>query len=388
MNYQLKYYIKKFVRFALHVFWIFPVKKNRIIFESFAGTRVNDNPYAIYLRLLKEIPNSDFIWSVKKNFIAGKDFKGRICRHHSLLSIFYFLTAKICIFNSGTPSWIPFKKNQIVIETWHGGGAYKKVGFEDKNFAGSSGIKKSCKLSAKSLGYYLSSSSFFTKIMSESYCVSEEKFLPIGMPRNDIFFDKNLSEKIRKETRSKLNINQDDFVILFAPTYRGSSVSPNFASQLDIKKIKKCCEEKFNKKAVLLFRGHYILYQKISVSNVDLNVSSYPNTQELLCAADMLITDYSSTMWDFSFTEKPGFLFVPDLASYNSNRGLYTSITTWPYDYAETNDGLCELIKNWHQENQIKKNNVHHELLGNYENGHATEKICKIIESHIRNSNS
>jgi CDP-glycerol glycerophosphotransferase len=77
------------------------------------------------------------------------------------------------------------------------------------------------------------------------------------------------------------------------------------------------------------------------------NASKYDEMQELLCMADVLITDYSSSQWDFALTGKPGFLFTPDLDYYqHEDRGFYTPIDDWPFPYAKTNEELSNLIKN------------------------------------------
>lgn len=101
--------------------------------------------------------------------------------------------------------------------------------------------------------------------------------------------------------------------------------------------------------------------------------------QELLCAADILITDYSSSIWDFSFTYRPCFLYAPDLAKYEAESGFFVPIEDWPFPLAETNEELIENIKNFDSKKYIEDVKKHHRDLGSYETGHATERFCKLL---------
>jgi CDP-glycerol glycerophosphotransferase len=120
---------------------------------------------------------------------------------------------------------------------------------------------------------------------------------------------------------------------------------------------------------------------KMACQQAVIDVSDYPDMQDLLCAVDVLITDYSSSIWDFSFTHKPCFLYAPDLEEYKSNRDFYTPIEEWPFPLAKTNQELIENIKNFDSKEYIGKVNKHHKELGSYETGHATEHFCKLLFS-------
>lgn len=374
-----KYCVRNILIFFLHSLWIFPIKKNRIMFESNGGRIIGDNPFYIYKHLKEKKLPCDFIWSKRNNTFIPENVTKTV-KFHTLKYIFAMLTARVIVDDSGFPSYIPFRKKQILIDTWHGGGAYKRVDAVNKE-SENSFIRQ-----AQYTTYFLSSSRKFSDVMAKSCFISEKKYLPIGMPRNDLFFMNDKMNAVNMKVRGRLKLSVEDFIILYAPTYRGcvDSSNLNFTDMhLDIKKIKDAALKKFNRKVVFLLRMHPDLDLKKSLVGFDADVSSYPYMQELLCAADMLITDYSSSVWDFSFTNKPGFLFVPDLDKYEKNRGFYTPISTWPFTYAKTNGDLVNAISDWTLESQMEKNRKHHELLGNYENGQATEKVCELIERNL-----
>ena len=105
--------------------------------------------------------------------------------------------------------------------------------------------------------------------------------------------------------------------------------------------------------------------------------------QELLCAADILITDYSSCMWDFSLMYKPCFIYATDIDQYKQERDFYTPMSEWPFPIATNTDELINNILNFNQEEYVEKVKQHHKALGSFEDGHACERVCKLIEDII-----
>jgi CDP-glycerol glycerophosphotransferase len=219
--------------------------------------------------------------------------------------------------------------------------------------------------------------------MNKSYFIPYEKYLSIGMPRNDIFFKDNRDSILL--LKNKLNISKEVGIVLYAPTHRSNmknslAVMNKAIENLDIDKLKYQLEKKFGKEFICLFRGHPGFLNKLQC-NGTINVSSYSDMQELLLIADVLISDYSSCTWDFSLTSKPCFLFTPDLDQYLSHdRGFYTPIEQWPYPLARTNEELCENIINFDKTEYVTKVKKHYEDMGSYEQGTATEQVTKILQ--------
>ena len=113
------------------------------------------------------------------------------------------------------------------------------------------------------------------------------------------------------------------------------------------------------------------------------DVTNYPDMQELLCAADILITDYSSCMWDFSLMYKPCFIYATDIEQYTQERDFYTPMSEWPFPIATNTDELINNILNFNQEEYVQKVKQHHKALGSFEDGHASERILKILETIV-----
>ena len=101
--------------------------------------------------------------------------------------------------------------------------------------------------------------------------------------------------------------------------------------------------------------------------------------QELLYATDVLISDYSSCLWDASLSYIPSFIYAADLEYYSEKRNFHTPIKEWPYPLAETEDELVKNIRGF-DENKYKENvDSHHKSLGSFESGKACEKIAEYI---------
>ena len=375
-------YIKLAVIFLLRVlfkiFYIFPIYENRILFISFHGKQYSCNPKYLFEYIYHNYGNRfQYVWCLNNGALFPEKYKNVIIvKYLSLKHIWYVSTSRYYIDNT-----VPFffkRKEQIFINTWHGGGAYKKIR-SGLNFLRRGRSK--CKITLleiriKQISYIISSCSKFTDFMSREWDISENYFLPIGMPRNDMFF---LNTDAKKKIKKQYLINEKEKIILFAPTFRGNPKAPddiNFF--LDIDDLIKTVKKKFLNDFIFFFRGHFLITFNCVPDGL-INVTDYPDMQELLCAADVLITDYSSSMWDFSLTFKPCFIYAPDLKKYQDEQGFYTPIEEWPFPLAETNEQLVENILNFDDEKYKNAVRKHHEALGSYENGTAAKRFCEKV---------
>ena len=388
---MLKYIAIHIVRFLLTVFYVFPINKKKIFFSSFNGKKYFCNPKYIFLDLYKKKPQLKYVWCLNQYCAELSENVNVVkVKYKTLLWIYHLLTAKVIIFNTNLDIFMPYRKSQVIINTWHGGGAYKRVAFAIHSKKNDSYINKKYwreiilrivfNTTTKYMTYFISSGKVFSDVMHESYHIPYIKYFPVGMPRNDIFFKNN--DDLIFPLKNYFNIPLNNGVVLYAPTFRGvhSYLETQAVIKLDIDRLKLILKEKFKKEYICLFRGHPSLLNNLYCDDA-INVSSYDDMQELLLIADVLITDYSSSIWDFSLTKKPCFLFTPDLDLYLSHdRGFYTPIEEWPYPFARTNEELCNNIINFDKtiyEAKIKK---HHEDLGSYEQGTASQKVTKLLQ--------
>ena len=374
------------VRFFLRVFYIFPVNSKKIYFSSYEGKQFSCNPKYIFLKL-KDLKKSELNYVYEyngRNLPVELQKEIKIVKHNSFQYIVEIMTSKVIITNSGLTPKIPLRKSQILINTWHGGGAYKKSGKDldgEKNGSG----KYYIELSERQTSYFLTNSQQFTQIIHSALGIELTKMINSGSPRNDLFFSCDKKNHIHKAAiQSALNLKNNSKLVLYAPTYRGKvgNVEKDPYESLDISLLLNTLHNKFGGTWMLLYRGHY--FNPVSKhNNGSIDVSTYPDMQQLLCVIDVLITDYSSSIWDFSFTDKPAFLFVPDLEAYINDRDFYVPIDQWPYNYARNNLELQDIIQQYDPILQKQKNKKHHEMFKSYETGKANEMVVDLILQNI-----
>lgn len=361
---------------------ILPVDKKKLYFRAFHGKKYGCNPKYMFLYLLGKYGNSyRYVWEMNDD--AQKILGAECIKRLSLRSFIHMMTSKYIITNNDFMWWIPLRKNQVMLETWHGGGAYKRVGLYEK---WSSLMLLDQKWNAKQITHYISSSKGFTEVQALSKWVPEDKFINTGMPRNEIFFYPGRMAALRQKVLDCFRISDkpDVKIVLFAPTYRGLTGYKEGGKDIkitpDYKLLLKALEQKFGSRWILFFRSHYFdssLIEQLPDSVVD--ATKYEDMQELLCATDVLITDFSSSMWDFGLTKRPCFLFAPDLQQYIADRGFYTDPFTWPFPMAQNDDELTQNILGFNQkvyENAVEK---HFADFGSYENKDACQKVCDAI---------
>lgn len=365
---------------------IFKLKKNRIfLLNSLLSLEAKYSCNTKYIAeyILEKYNNKfEIIYPLeekqKKDELSSKGIK--VVRMKTLKYYYYILTSKVFITTNGSISYIPFRKSQIVINTWHGGGAYKKTGLDNNDTLAN---KINCKIIENKISYFISSNRYFTNVISKAFMIPEEKFLNIGLPRNDIFFHKN--NKMIKKVKKYYSLSDESKIILYAPTYRTKNGDQMLKHELgpyelDYKKILKSLKEKFGGEWHFALRVHPSLVSQLKDTPKDIiNMSGYDDVQELLYTSDILINDYSSIMWDFVQTRKPCFIYATDLKEYENSAGLYTKPSSWPFPLAETENELLKKIEEFDDMEYQKKIDYYFEWMGNFETGEACKKLVNII---------
>ena len=226
MKYYLKYIIQKLIALALLPFHLFPIRKNRILFLSLEGGSSYEyscNPKYFCEYILEKCPDAfEPVWLFRhpENYTSLQDRGIRTAQHFTPRGIYYALTSQIVISNGGYLTWFPFRKKQIRINTWHGGGAYKRL--ENDMTGANSATKKRMEYASRNTTAYLSSGREFSHHVIRGAFLYTGEILPIGMPRNDIFFSGN-KEAFYESVRKELQLPADSRLLLYAPTFRSDT---------------------------------------------------------------------------------------------------------------------------------------------------------------------
>lgn len=369
----LQYYGTLLLRNLLKIFNIFPIKKNRLMFYSFNGKQYSCNPKQIAEQLLVDYPNLEIIWAFKNPKLFNKKINKRIrtVKYRSIKYYYLAKTSKIIIQNVQGFGELSRRRNQYVIQTWHASNGYKKqgdcVGIE----------RKIEELFHKDYTHVLSGSESMTerrvrKTMGFSGPVIN------GTPRMDVIINQN-NDEIKKRVYKYFNLTEDTKILLYAPTWRKNRNDNNYG--LDFQKLYQTIVDKFDGKWIILVRLHPNVYQAPKMEySFTYNATDYPDMQDLLYTVDVLISDYSSCIWDFSFTNRPCFLFCPDIDKYGKDRDFDVPISKWRFPLSRNNNELCNLIKEFNPKNYTNQMRLHHKEMGNLEDGKSTERICNLIK--------
>lgn len=381
MDELLRYAKKIIMRLLLLPMRILPVRKRQVLLINDLAYNYSGNPKYIAEHLRgKSAGSLRLIFAVRAPEDMGKIPDIQFVRFNSLRYFYRAMTSKVLVTNSGGLSYIPLRKQQYVINTWHGGGAYKKTGIYMYN--NSRFFRRDLLLSAKQTGVFLSTCHRFTEVMAESMLVPKEVFWEIGMPRNDLLLQND--REIRERVRKKLGLGEEKLV-LFAPTYRKPNddyfrESIAIAYGIDANRV--CCalERRFGGKWRFAIRLHpCVVNRQEVVTEGMLDLTDYDDMQELLLAADVMINDFSSSMWDFMLTGRPSFMFACDLQHYVETTEVYTPVSEWPFPKSTDNDELENSILNFDEEKYAADCRRHYEALGGCESGEARKLVCERI---------
>ena len=360
--------LKNIVKNIFKIFYIFRIKNNRLFCLSFDGGPLGYDGKAFIDWLYKNKPGKyNIIWGIKdkKYIIEYKNVK--FIKTKSLRGIYYMLTSKVILCNINPPSYIPYRKNQVIINTWHGGGVIKKCGRHQPNFDEEQFNISTCFLSSSKIGTDM--------IIRESFLYRGE-VLPFGVPRTDMFFNKEAISEKTKKIKKEYNIPNDYKILLYEPTFRGDFELKQ--NTIDFNGVINALNKKFNAKFILIYRLHPMIAEKYKI-NIDSAVDAtlYPDNQDLLCAADVFVTDYSSGIWESCLKKIPIFIYADDIDTYDR---LYFPYKTWPYSVAKNNDEFIKNINKFNEKAYLNKVGDYLKYLGCYEKGESCKQLYNYIE--------
>jgi CDP-glycerol glycerophosphotransferase len=378
----------RFLLFADNIIKLFPINRKKIVFCRHDGLGFGCHEKYIALELLRRGKNYKLVWLVDD---LSEEFPEGIkkVKNTRLRKSYELATSRIWIDDAIRRSWMYKKRGQYYINTSHGVGiSLKKFGLEADN---TSEIERQRIVYDSGLmDIYLSGSKFISQVYKSAFALKIDP-LEVGSPRLDIVLKND--EVVAKRTKEKLNIPEKCKVVLYAPTFRrpqtAESVQDMDFNQLEIDRLQRKLQECFGGEWVILFRFHPMMRWKKSFhkeSDRAINVSSYPDMQELICASDIMITDYSSVMFDFAFSGKPVFLYAYDLEEYCAHeRGLYFEIEQLPFPVAKDMQQLLEQIENYEEASYHLKWQEFIAPLQICEHGDASRQVAQVIEDMMEN---
>ena len=300
--------------------------RDSVLFVSWKGKQCGDNPLGIAAELRRRGDDREHLWVVNDWSVpvpAGGTGVLRGTREY------FDALARSRWIVSNDDMQLPFRKRegQFYLQTWHGT-LLKRIGFDIENPQFISGTAYFDHLAADVAQWdlLLSPNPFSTPLMRRAFRYDRE-IGEFGYPRNDVLRRPD-SEAVAAAVRSRLGLPAGKKVVLYAPTWRDNQVYANgrryrFDMRLDLEQAWKALGPDY----VFLIRGHHHMADDVPTGmrpGFAMNVTAYPDISELFLVADVLVTDYSSVMFDYAVTGRPMLFFTYDLAEYRDNlRGFY-----------------------------------------------------------------
>ena len=375
---KLDYYFcykLKFYKILYFIFSFFKLNEKKVICDNFHGKGFSCNPKYIVEELHRRFPNYIIIWVFDFYHLNPNTLPDYVIpiQYDTTKELFHLATSKYWIFNYRRSHQLPKRKGQLYFQTWHGSIGPKMIE-KDAVESVSKRYIDNAKLDSTKIDYCISGSKFLTNLFNKVFWY-DGPVLEFGCPRNDLFFDKSKTDEIKQ----KLNLKSKK-ICMYAPTFRKDYAFNNY--DLDYSKLYDFLNKNTKDEWVILLRFHpNIIFEGMPEDNPNvINVSTYSDPQELCLISDILITDYSSIVYDYMLQSKPAFIYASDYDDYIRNdRHLYFKITDTPFSIAKTTDELLDNIKTF---NKIKYDKeVKHFLakMGNLENGNASKKTVDFL---------
>ena len=346
-----------------------------ILFNSYGGKKFDDSTRAIYLEMLGDDRFKDYkmVWA----FHSPNDFP-EIPEKVQTDSLKYFITAlkaRCWISNSSIQRGIDFKgKETFSFNTWHGT-PLKDMSLSE-NYDKVNRIMNSCDV-------ILAQCKYEVDMFVKSWNISESKYKILGLPRNDVL------AKYTKETkavlRKKMRIPQDHLVVLYAPTFRDYLLDDKSRCMLEVPFDYQYWEQKFGDSLTFIIRMHYEVAKHNQLPDKDMwiDASDYPVLHELMIVSDILVSDYSSIMFDYSILGQPIINYLYDYDEYKQKRGLLLDIREelpWVDNSRELADMIFEMDKDYITERVALFRSKYVEQFGN-----ATHLSVNCIYENIKN---
>lgn len=353
-----------------------PVTPRTILYESYGGRSISDNPLAVfeYVKSAPEFADWTHVWVVNEAAEIPEYFRTIpniiVVLKNSDLYLRYLATASHLINNATFPSWFIRRPQQRYLNTWHGTplktlmkdikGTFMERANSARNLLHCTHVISPNRHTSDVLIKGADIAGTFTGLIAET-----------GYPRLDRLI--NSTEEERASLRAELGIQSAVPVVLYAPTWRGTFGS----GEVEVDRILADLEGMSIDQCELLFRGHYSVAEKLK--SLDIPVKVVPqrvDTCDLLAITDVLVTDYSSIFFDFLPTGRPIIFYAYDLEEYEEQRGLYFSMGELPGRVCTSVGQVAEAIR------QALDSTVQHEMHSRalacfcpFEDGQATKRV-------------
>lgn len=385
-------YVKAFIyKFPYFIFGLMPIKNNKItVITSYGLKGYACNPKGIIEELLKsnETDKYEIVWltnNIEEHFPEGIT----PVLNNNLNRAYHLSTSRIWIDSHRKHLETRKRKKQLYIQTWHGPIGFKKTGKTRPKEQFSKIAEIINKNDSDMIDYCLSNSNWCTNLYRDGFDYFGD-VLKVGSPR----MDKVINKEKKFEIYEKYNVPVDAKILIYTPTLRNVSDNKKLTfnkadSEIDLEKVRVLLEKQTKSKWYVFLRQHPFIADKFTIMNENntkncIDVTHYPDVYELLSVSDILISDYSSLVFDASYVNMPVFLFVDDIEDYENDRGLLWDLDELPYLYSKNNDELIYNLEKFDYDSYKKGLSKLFSTVELLEDGQAGKRVNHVIDSFIK----
>lgn len=359
------------------------VSSNKILFHTY-GNYLDHEKY-ICNELLHQGQKLDFVWIVSDLNAELPSGIRKVLRSNWKKMVYEMETAHIWISDNSMPDYAVKRVGQVYIQTKHWASiTLKKFYLDTIAFRDEPAKLALWKRESEIIDYIVVGSEFDKKSCIRGFQFNKE-FIMAGSPRSDGLF-------CERENREKVfqyyGIEKDVRVLLYAPTYRfdrrkGKHAHQSQSGGFDYESVKNALEERFGGRWIIALRLHPSVKTTVkedSIPSFVLDVSAYEDSEELVSAFDITVSDFSSIMFEPAFVKKPVFLYAADLEDYLENEyDILINYQELPFDIAENTKQLCDNILHFSESEYMERLNTFFERYGINEDGQASKRVAEFV---------
>ncbi|MFI6125121.1 CDP-glycerol glycerophosphotransferase family protein [Streptomyces sp. NPDC051064] len=287
--------------------------RDAVLYSSFDGRQYSDSPRAVHEELVRRGTGVEHLWVVRDQQAVVPAGVRAVALHsaewHEALA-----RSRWIVTNTQLPEWFERAEGQFVVQTWHGT-PLKRIG---RDLAGTAfadtAYMESMPRRAAQWSVLVSPNRFSTPVLRRAFGHTGE-VLECGYPRNDLLYASDRA-KVAAAVRQSLAVPEGKRVVLYAPTWREDRPKRSGLYGLDLQLDLEQARKALGDDHVLLVRRHYLVGGSIPSNDFVRDVSRHPDVAELMLISDVLVTDYSSLMFDFAQTGRPMLFHTYDLEHY------------------------------------------------------------------------
>ncbi|MEU0744516.1 bifunctional glycosyltransferase family 2 protein/CDP-glycerol:glycerophosphate glycerophosphotransferase [Streptomyces sp. NPDC006134] len=355
-----------------------PLDENLVLFSAYWSRSVACNPAAIDAELARLAPHLRRVWAIRPDAVDRVPKGVEYVRVGSRAYWTAVARAKYLVNNVNFPDAVVKREGQIHLQTHHGT-PLKTMGLDQQKYPASTRMDFA-KLMERCdrWDYSISSNRFSTAVWERVYPCSYVS-LETGYPRNDILVTAG-AEEVRR-ARKALGLADGDKAFLYMPTHR--EYQPGFTPSLDLARL----ADELGPDVTLMLRGHYFYGSSPHIAELRrsgriVDVSGHPRVEELYLAADALITDYSSAMFDYAVLDRPIIVYAPDWDIYSVVRGTYFDLLEEPPGAVATSQ--AELIRllgsgDYDSRDAAGRRDAFRRRFCEFDDGHAAERVVRRV---------